>query len=260
MHAHNNGFKTPGYFPAHNDPRFNINAPVKKVVQYVQPSSRTSDPIVTGTSVIAVKYKDGVVMAADTLASYGSLARFYSIERMKKINEWTAVGGSGEYSDFQHIIKALEELVTEDFCRDDGRQLHPEEIYNYLCRVMYQRRNKGDPYWNSLVVAGHRAGKNFLGYVDLVGTCYEDDFVTTGFGAHLALPLIRKAWNPDLTLEEATKLVTDCMRVLLYRDARASNKIQITTVSSAGVRTTDPFELTTHNWDSGELAIHDEDF
>jgi len=30
---------------------------------------------------------------------------------MKKIGEWTAIGGSGEYSDFQHIIKALEELT-----------------------------------------------------------------------------------------------------------------------------------------------------
>jgi len=90
---------------------------------------------------------------------------------------------------------------------------------------MYQRRNRGDPYWNSLVVAGHRDNKSFLGYVDLVGTCYEDDFVTTGYGSHIALPLIRKAYRPDLTLEEATKLITDCMRVLFYRDARASNKV-----------------------------------
>lgn len=251
------GYKTPGYFPVQEDLSFSFNAPVKKVVQYVHPSTRTQDPIVTGTSVIAFKYKDGVVMAADTLASYGSLARFYSIERMKKIGDWTAIGGSGEYSDFQHLIKSLEELDTEDFCRDDGRRLHPEEIYSYLCRVMYQRRNKGDPYWNSLVVAGHRDGKNFLGYVDLVGTCYTDDYVTTGYGSHLALPLIRKAWRPDLTLEEATKLITDCMRVLFYRDARASNKIQITTLNQQGVHISAPVELATYNWDSGEVAIHD---
>jgi len=253
---HPRGFKTPGYFPQ-EDVRFNMNAPVKKVVQYVTPSTRTQDPIVTGTSVIAFKYNEGVILAADTLASYGSLARFYNIERVKKIGDWTAIGGSGEYSDFQHIIKSLEELDTEDFCRDDGRRLHPEEIYSYLCRVMYQRRNKGDPYWNSLVVAGHREGKNFLGYVDLVGTCYEDDFVTTGYGSHLALPIIRKNWRREITKEEATKLITDCMRVLFYRDARSSNKIQITTIDKAGVHISEPIEVSTHNWDSGEVAIHD---
>jgi hypothetical protein len=27
-------------------------------------------------------------------------------------------------------------------------------VYAYLCRVMYNRRNKFDPLWNSLIVAG----------------------------------------------------------------------------------------------------------
>lgn len=33
------------------------------------PSQHTQQPIVTGTSVIAVKFKDGVVMAADNLGA-----------------------------------------------------------------------------------------------------------------------------------------------------------------------------------------------
>lgn len=37
---------------------------------------------------------------------------------------------------------------------DDGHTMTPEEIYNYLCRVLYNRRNKMDPLWNSLVVGG----------------------------------------------------------------------------------------------------------
>ena len=41
----------------------------------LDPIKRTQQPIVTGTSVLGIKYKDGVMLAADTLASYGSLAR-----------------------------------------------------------------------------------------------------------------------------------------------------------------------------------------
>jgi 20S proteasome subunit beta 7 len=40
-------------------------------------------PYVTGTSVLALKYKDGVLMACDTLGSYGSTKRYKSVERMK---------------------------------------------------------------------------------------------------------------------------------------------------------------------------------
>ncbi|CAN0329823.1 unnamed protein product [Discosporangium mesarthrocarpum] len=47
------------------------------------PISHTTRPMVTGTSVLGIKYKDGVMLAADTLASYGSLARYKSVERIK---------------------------------------------------------------------------------------------------------------------------------------------------------------------------------
>eukprot|EP00434_Breviolum_minutum_P038135 symbB.v1.2.033818.t1/scaffold4252.1/size42409/5 len=36
----------------------------------------TLSPIVTGATVVGLKYKDGVILAADTLASYGSEARY----------------------------------------------------------------------------------------------------------------------------------------------------------------------------------------
>lgn len=36
------------------------------------PMQHTQQPIVTGTSVVAVKYKDGVVIAADNLGAWGS--------------------------------------------------------------------------------------------------------------------------------------------------------------------------------------------
>ena len=66
-----------------------------------------------------------------------------------------------------------------------------------------------------------------MGTTDLYGTHYEDNFVATGLGAHMALPLLRKHWKEGLTEEEARKLLVDCMRVLFYRDTRASAKITI---------------------------------
>lgn len=69
----------------------------------------------------------------------------------------------------------------------------PQEVYAYLCRVMYNRRNKFDPLWNSLVVAGieppsaaaadadaSSSSHSFLGMVGMIGTHYSDSHVTTG--------------------------------------------------------------------------------
>lgn len=68
----------------------------------------------------------------------------------------------------------------------------------------------------------------FLGYVDLLGTTFQASTIATGFGAHLALPLLRKAVEGKegvLSEQEALKIVEDAMRVLFYRDARSLNKV-----------------------------------
>lgn len=66
--------------------------------------------MVTGTSVLAVKYKDGVMMAADCLASYGSLAKFKNVQRLTALSPTTLLGSSGDLSDYQYTVNFLHEL------------------------------------------------------------------------------------------------------------------------------------------------------
>ena len=84
-----------------------------------------------------------------------------------------------------------------------------------------------------------------LGYVDLRGTSFTDDFAATGFGAHLALPLIRDRWRADMDEAAARTLLEDCQRVLWYRDTRALNKVQIAKITAAGVTISEPSALET---------------
>ena len=91
--------------------------------------------MVTGTSVLGVTINDGVMLAADTLGwysnttcttnvhmhtyltvyaplgSYGSLARFRSVSRLKKVTDGCVVAASGDYADFQFLERALDSLV-----------------------------------------------------------------------------------------------------------------------------------------------------
>jgi len=215
---------------------------------------RTQQPIVTGTSVLAIKYKGGIMMAADTLASYGSLARFKSVQRLHAVGQTTILGASGDMSDFQYLQGLLDELVTEEFTAGDGNELAPHEVHEYLARIMYARRSKMNPLWNALLVGGVRDGKSFLGYVDLLGTTYQASTLATGYGAHIALPLLRQAVETredTLTEEEARKIITESMRVLFYRDARSLNKFQIAKVTEAGVDISEPIVLDTH-WSFAE--------
>lgn len=55
-----------------------------------------------------------------------------------------------------------------------------------------------------------------------------------GFGHHLMRPLLREHYRPNLTKEEAVKLVEACLRSGAYRDAATVNKYQIAIGTSAG--------------------------
>ena len=152
-------------------------------------------------------------------------------------------------SDFQYIQRTLDELIIEEFTAQDGHTLGPAEIHEYLSRVMYHRRSKFDPLWNAILVGGVKDGKKyvspfssikmiflylfcvhsrFLSFVDLLGTTYSASTLATGYGAHLAQPLLRKSVEgreETLTEEEAYQIIENSMRVLFYRDARSINKV-----------------------------------
>lgn len=215
----------------------NYNKKIAEASPY--PKMNTQQPIVTGTSVISMKYDNGVIIAADNLGSYGSLLRFNDIERLFPVGKNTVVGISGDISDMQHLEYLLEEVQTENNYdnqyADEEEALKPSYVFEYLSNVMYNRRSKMNPLWNAIIVAGMEDGKPFLSYVNLLGVTYSSPSLATGFGAHLALPLLRKVVDDEsdvekTSLESAKAAIIESMKVLFYRDARSSRKYSLAIV------------------------------
>merc|ERR1712130_429334 len=169
------------------------------------------------------------MMMADTLCSYGKLARYKDVQRIEKVNDYCMVGGTGEFSDFQYLMQMLNERTMDDFNADDGITKSAREYHAYLGTLMYCRRSRFNPLWNQVVVAGYKDGESFLGFVDLLGTSYEEKMIATGYGAYLSIPLMRKAFEgkDSLTEQEARALLIKCMTVLFYRHCKTINRFHI---------------------------------
>jgi len=131
--------------------------------------TRTQHPVTTGTSVLGIKFDGGVAIAADMLGSYGALARYPGVSRLVKINSTTVLGASGDYADLQALKEELHQMMIQNELHGDGHEYTPEAIFSFLRMLMYHRRNKFDPLWNILVVAGYNDNKPFLGYIDIRG-------------------------------------------------------------------------------------------
>lgn len=59
---------------------------------------------------MAIKFNAGVMVAADCLASYGSLARFKDVQRIHAIGDSTVLGCSGDVADFQHVLHLMDQI------------------------------------------------------------------------------------------------------------------------------------------------------
>jgi len=157
-------------------------------------------------------------------------------------------------SDCQYIQSLLDDLVIEEFTEQDEHTLGPAEIHEYLSQLMYGRRSKLDPLWNSLLVGGYKDGKRFLAYVDLLGTTYSASTLATGYGSYIAQPLLRKAVEgreDTLTEQEAQAILEESLLVLFYRDARSFDKYQIAKVTESGVSISESMALKT-SWSFAE--------
>eukprot|EP00357_Protocruzia_adherens_P013952 CAMPEP_0114973824 /NCGR_PEP_ID=MMETSP0216-20121206/1179_1 /TAXON_ID=223996 /ORGANISM="Protocruzia adherens, Strain Boccale" /LENGTH=240 /DNA_ID=CAMNT_0002334379 /DNA_START=62 /DNA_END=784 /DNA_ORIENTATION=+ len=219
----------------------------------VDPTSYTTSPLHMGASVIGLKYKDGVLIAADRQVCYGSMQRFKSLQRIFPITKNVVMGSGGEYSDLQAIVRKLKETELEDWAHHDGNQYSARDYYNLLTRMSYKQRNKMDPLWCSSVVAGvSEDGDKFLGLTDYHGTHYEGNFVVTGLANYFVKAIIENNWNPDIEKADAIAILEKCLRVLFYRECKASDYVQFADVTSAGVQMGEPYRITS-TWDHQEF-------
>ncbi|CAN8098587.1 unnamed protein product [Discula destructiva] len=245
------------------------------------PKTATQSPAVTGTSVLGLKFADGVVLAADNLASYGSLARFNDVKRLRPFGTTSVVGFSGDVSDMQYLDRHLGELEideqyegnftaaaaagetkaeedaddNDDAITSKNRSgLSAANLHKYLSKMLYARRNKFDPLWNQLLVAGFDdARKPFLAAADLRGTVFTSPSLATGFGSMLAQPIMRKYAATEeqaaqLSKDEAVKVIRECMKVLYYRDARSWDGYSLAVVTEKGVEVSYDEKLEDQSW------------
>jgi len=230
------------------------NFPTKSQNSNANGNQRSAQPITTGTSVIGIKFEGGVMIAADNLVSYGSLARFQDVQRVFEINTKTIIGAGGDYADFQYLKRLIDDKIIEDICYDDEIVIKPKSLYTWLTRLQYYRRSNFNPLWVEMVVGGLEDGLPFLGHVDFRGRAYEDYVVATGFGKHLAIPLLREHLDGKTlpTKEKALELLKKCMEVLFYRDCRSLSAYSIIICSKEGAVLHKDLEVN-QNWKLAEL-------
>jgi 20S proteasome subunit beta 7 len=151
----------------------------------------------------------------------------------------------------------IRENYQQDSADDDTSNLDTlsaKNLHTYLSKVMYHRRSEFNPLWNHILVAGLDSSSTpFLASVDLLGTTFSSPSLATGYGAHLAQPIMRKivpdeASTQKIAEEQAVSTVKECMKTLFYRDARSLDNYSIAIITKDGVKLDEDVKLENQSW------------
>ncbi|EDV96960.1 proteasome subunit beta type-4 [Drosophila grimshawi] len=209
----------------------------------------------TGSSVLGIRYNAGVLIAADTLITYGSMARYQNVDRIFKINNRILLGGSGDFADVQCIMRSIDQKIIEDQYQNCSTK--PNSLATWMTRVLYNRRLCENPLNIDVIIAGiDECGLPYLANVDMRGGIYEDYVLATCFANQYCVPLVceSKPRDRDFTFAEAIDLIRSCMQALYYRDTHSIPLYTVGDCNADGCRINGPFKVE-ENWSFAPLIM-----
>lgn len=168
----------------------------------------------TATTILALRYDEGVVIAGDRRATEGYSIAHRSIEKVFPTDEHSAVaiaGTAGPAIDMTRLFQT----ELEHYEKIEGEQLTLEGKANKLAQML--RANLPMAMQGLGVIplfAGYDLGRG-LGRIfkyDMVGGRYEqEDFWAVGSGGRDARATIKKRYRPDLPRDEAVKIALEAL-------------------------------------------------
>ena len=97
----------------------------------------------------------------------------------------------------------------------------------------------------TMVVGGvnKTTGEVTLAQSDHLGTKLTGDWIATGLGHHYLGAIFSTVWKPGMTEQEAQQMLELGMKVMFQRDKKAIDKMQVATITSAGVTIGDAYRF-----------------
>jgi proteasome beta subunit len=170
--------------------------------------------ITHGTTVVAIRYVDGVVMAGDRRATAGNFISHRTLEKVFPADRHSGVAIAGAAGPAVEMVK-LFQLQLEHYEKVEGAELSLEGKANQLAQMV--RGHLPAAMQGFVVVplfAGYdtKRGTGRLFEYDVTGGRYEEsDFAATGSGSLHAGTVIKIGFKPDLDRDAAVELAINAL-------------------------------------------------
>jgi len=185
-------------------------------------ATEKSSEYVHGTTVVASRYADGVVIAGDRRATAGNLISHRDMRKVFPADRWSGVAIAGVAGPAMEMVKMFQ-LQLEHYEKVEGHGLSIDGKANQLSQML--RVNLPAALQGMVVVplfAGfdRRRGYGRLYAYDVTGGRYEEeDFVASGSGSLFARTVIKMGRKEGMSADEAVDLMISALFAAADEDA-----------------------------------------
>lgn len=190
-----------------------------------------TEEISTGTTIMAFKYRDGILLAADSRTSSGSLVSSRVTDKLTELTPLIYCCRSGSAADTQRIVRNVERDVKLSSLKK-GKRPSVEIAARMIKNIIYQNR---DILTAAILVAGYDDMPRIF-KVNICGTITEENIALSGSGSGYAYGFVDDAYVPDMSLEDAIEFAKKVISMAIRRDNFSGGVIRIASIEQNEVK------------------------
>ncbi len=197
--------------------------------------------LTTGTSLVGIVCKNGVVMAGDRKTTAGGqIVMNKNKQKVDAINDYLVISGTGTASDIELAKKLIKAQLKLKELKDKKRPT-VKEASNMIAMMSYNniRQPSMIPFMAGLMVGGlNENGNAELYSVEPAGsTMLVEDFdANFSSGMPYILGLLERQYKKDLTVEEGIELAIEAIKSSSERDTASGHGVDVFTITREGIK------------------------
>lgn len=194
----------------------------------------------SGTTILGIICKDGVVMAADRQVTAGTIVMSKKMQKVRQINDYLVFAGCGMASDIERISKILPAELKLKELRARSRPT-VKQAANLLVNINYSgiRQPSMLPQQAGILLAGfNEDGTTELFSIEPAGSLVRVDDYDANFGSGMpfVIGLLERLYKKDMTLIEGVELAKEALKASIQRDIGSGYGIDIFTISKNKIK------------------------
>lgn len=185
----------------------------------------------TGTTIVGLIYKDGVILGADTRATEGSIVADKNCEKIHKLAPNIRCCGAGTAADTENVtdmVSSQLELHRYATGRDSrvvtALTLLKSHLFSYQGHVSA-----------ALVLGGYDITGPHLHAVYPHGSTDTLPFATMGSGSLAAMAMFESRYKEDMTKEEGMSLVAAAICSGIFNDLGSGSNVDLCIITKGSV-------------------------